>query len=101
MWCKEKGYNIQNSAGYGNCLHASLGRNRQLTRNKVRQIMHDRSDDLWRTHMEHDVGESELDKFKKQALDNTEWGGFKHIVMWSRIYFINIEIYCYSMDMQT
>eukprot|EP00972_Heterocapsa_arctica_P058509 8631659-Heterocapsa_arctica.AAC.1 len=22
MWCKEKGYNIENIAGYGNCLYA-------------------------------------------------------------------------------
>eukprot|EP00972_Heterocapsa_arctica_P016591 2449095-Heterocapsa_arctica.AAC.1 len=51
--------------------------------------------------MEHDADESELGKFKKQALDNTEWGGFEQIVMWSRIYHINIDIYSYSMDKQT
>eukprot|EP00972_Heterocapsa_arctica_P018028 2664738-Heterocapsa_arctica.AAC.1 len=52
--------------------------------------------------MEHDVDESELAKFKKQALTNkNRVGGSEHIVMWSRIYCIKIEIYCYSMDMQT
>eukprot|EP00972_Heterocapsa_arctica_P050470 7421459-Heterocapsa_arctica.AAC.1 len=101
MWCKEKGYKIENVAGDGNCLYASLGRSSKLTGNKVRQIIHDRSDDFWRIHMEHAVDESELEKFKKQALDTTEWGGLEQIVMWSRIYCIKIEIYCYSMDMQT
>eukprot|EP00972_Heterocapsa_arctica_P041884 6177500-Heterocapsa_arctica.AAC.1 len=82
MWCKEKGYEIENIAGDGNCLYASLGRSRNLSGNQVRQIVHDRSDGLWRTHMEHDADESELEKFKKQALDKTEWGDFEHIVMW-------------------
>eukprot|EP00972_Heterocapsa_arctica_P097895 14443416-Heterocapsa_arctica.AAC.1 len=31
MWCKEKGYTIENIAGNGNCLYASLGRSRKLT----------------------------------------------------------------------
>eukprot|EP00972_Heterocapsa_arctica_P090072 13289518-Heterocapsa_arctica.AAC.1 len=53
--------------------------------------MHDRSDCLWRTHMDYDIDESELEKFKKQALDKTEWGGFEQIVMWTRIYCIKIE----------
>eukprot|EP00972_Heterocapsa_arctica_P096674 14261932-Heterocapsa_arctica.AAC.1 len=60
MWCKEKGYNIENIAGDGNCLYASLGRSRNLTGHQVRQIIHDRPDSLWRTHMEHDADESEL-----------------------------------------
>eukprot|EP00972_Heterocapsa_arctica_P094664 13957804-Heterocapsa_arctica.AAC.1 len=51
--------------------------------------------------MEHDADESEIERFKKQTLDTNEWGGFQQIVMWSRIYCINIEIYSYSMDMQT
>eukprot|EP00972_Heterocapsa_arctica_P057355 8464032-Heterocapsa_arctica.AAC.1 len=51
--------------------------------------------------MEHDVDESELDKFNKQTLDTTEWGGFEHIVMWSIIYCINIDISCYIMEMHT
>eukprot|EP00972_Heterocapsa_arctica_P045929 6777851-Heterocapsa_arctica.AAC.1 len=51
--------------------------------------------------MEHDVDESELDNFRRQTLDITEWGGFGHIVMWNKIYCINIEIYYYNMDMQT
>eukprot|EP00972_Heterocapsa_arctica_P072528 10709727-Heterocapsa_arctica.AAC.1 len=44
MWYKEKGIKIENIAGDGNCLYASLGRRRNLTGNKVRQIIHDRSD---------------------------------------------------------
>eukprot|EP00972_Heterocapsa_arctica_P075472 11132505-Heterocapsa_arctica.AAC.1 len=55
MWCTCKGYNIENIAGDGNCLYASPGRNRKLTGNKVRPIIHDRSYSLWTTHMEHDV----------------------------------------------
>eukprot|EP00972_Heterocapsa_arctica_P089466 13189962-Heterocapsa_arctica.AAC.1 len=51
--------------------------------------------------MEHDVDKSELEQLKKQTLDKTEWGGFEQIVMWNRMCRINIEIYCYSMDMQT
>eukprot|EP00972_Heterocapsa_arctica_P048694 7177024-Heterocapsa_arctica.AAC.1 len=82
MWCKEKGYKIENIAGYGNCLYASLGRSRNFRGNQVRQIVHDRSDGVWRTHMEHDADENEREQFKKQALDKTEWGGFEHIVMW-------------------
>eukprot|EP00972_Heterocapsa_arctica_P039023 5746975-Heterocapsa_arctica.AAC.1 len=31
MWCKEKGYTIENLAGDGNCLYACLGRSRKLT----------------------------------------------------------------------
>eukprot|EP00972_Heterocapsa_arctica_P094831 13985321-Heterocapsa_arctica.AAC.1 len=60
MWCKEKGYTIENIAGDGNCLYASLGRSRKLTGNKARQIIHDSAESLWRTHMEHDVDDSEL-----------------------------------------
>eukprot|EP00972_Heterocapsa_arctica_P026726 3934192-Heterocapsa_arctica.AAC.1 len=39
VWCKEKGYNIENIAGDGNCLYASLGRSRKLSGKKVRQIL--------------------------------------------------------------
>eukprot|EP00972_Heterocapsa_arctica_P028250 4155263-Heterocapsa_arctica.AAC.1 len=81
MWCKEKGYKIESIAGDGNCLHASLGRSRKLTGNKVRQIIHDNSDRLWRTHMEHDADENEIYNFKKQTLDTNELGGFEQIVM--------------------
>eukprot|EP00972_Heterocapsa_arctica_P114663 16443586-Heterocapsa_arctica.AAC.1 len=42
--------------------------------------MHDRSDSSWRTHMEHDVDESELEQFNKQALDNAEWGEDSNIL---------------------
>eukprot|EP00972_Heterocapsa_arctica_P000749 105837-Heterocapsa_arctica.AAC.1 len=34
-------------------------------------------------------------------MDRTEWGGYKHIIMWSEIYQINLYIYCYSMNMPT
>eukprot|EP00972_Heterocapsa_arctica_P073231 10815806-Heterocapsa_arctica.AAC.1 len=34
-------------------------------------------------------------------MDNKEWGGFEQIVMWSRIYYIKIEIYSFGIDMQT
>eukprot|EP00972_Heterocapsa_arctica_P034136 5024876-Heterocapsa_arctica.AAC.1 len=34
-------------------------------------------------------------------MDRTERGGYEHIIMWSKIYQINIYIYCYSMNMQT
>eukprot|EP00972_Heterocapsa_arctica_P114362 16442068-Heterocapsa_arctica.AAC.1 len=30
MWCKEKGYTIENIAGDGNCLYACLGKSRRL-----------------------------------------------------------------------
>eukprot|EP00972_Heterocapsa_arctica_P055728 8221056-Heterocapsa_arctica.AAC.1 len=51
--------------------------------------------------MEHDADENDIEHFKKQTLDNNEWGGFERIVMWSGIYCTNIEIYSYSMDVQT
>eukprot|EP00972_Heterocapsa_arctica_P034542 5086147-Heterocapsa_arctica.AAC.1 len=35
---------------------------------------------------------SEIGHFKKQTLDKHEWGGFEHIVMWSRISCINIDL---------
>eukprot|EP00972_Heterocapsa_arctica_P021387 3148844-Heterocapsa_arctica.AAC.1 len=54
MWCNEKGYTIENIAGYGNCLYACLGRSRKLTGDRVRQIIHDNADRLWSTHMQHD-----------------------------------------------
>eukprot|EP00972_Heterocapsa_arctica_P028979 4264744-Heterocapsa_arctica.AAC.1 len=51
--------------------------------------------------MEHDVDDSELAHFKERALNITERGGYEYIIMWSKIYHIKIESYCYSMDMQT
>eukprot|EP00972_Heterocapsa_arctica_P015575 2292528-Heterocapsa_arctica.AAC.1 len=51
--------------------------------------------------MHHDVDESELAGFKNRTLDNTEWGQFDQMIIWSKIYQINLEIYCYSMNMQT
>eukprot|EP00972_Heterocapsa_arctica_P072812 10750898-Heterocapsa_arctica.AAC.1 len=34
MWCREKGFTIENIAGDGNCLYACLGRSRELTGDK-------------------------------------------------------------------
>eukprot|EP00972_Heterocapsa_arctica_P034625 5097887-Heterocapsa_arctica.AAC.1 len=64
MWCKEKGYIIENIAGDGNCIYACLGTTRKLTGDRVRQIIHDNADSLWSTHMQHDVDKTELDSFK-------------------------------------
>eukprot|EP00972_Heterocapsa_arctica_P075391 11120635-Heterocapsa_arctica.AAC.1 len=60
MWCKEKGYTIENIAGDRNCLYACLGRSRKIDGDKVRKIIHDNADRLWNTHMQHDVDKSEL-----------------------------------------
>eukprot|EP00972_Heterocapsa_arctica_P001209 174565-Heterocapsa_arctica.AAC.1 len=60
MWCREKGYTIENIAGDGICLYACLGRSRKLTGDKVRQVIHDNEDRLWNTHMQQDVDKSEL-----------------------------------------
>eukprot|EP00972_Heterocapsa_arctica_P111990 16429253-Heterocapsa_arctica.AAC.1 len=92
MWCKDKGYTIENIAGDGNCLYANLGRSRKLTGDRVRQIIHDNSDRLWSTHMQHDVDESELTSFKERTINRAEWGGYEQIIMWSKIYHIKIEI---------
>eukprot|EP00972_Heterocapsa_arctica_P115741 16449452-Heterocapsa_arctica.AAC.1 len=91
MCCKEKGYNIENIAGDGNCLYACLGRSRKITGDRVIQIIHDNADRLWSTHMQHDVDESELTNFKERTMDRTEWGGYTHIIIWSKTYQINIE----------
>eukprot|EP00972_Heterocapsa_arctica_P102811 15153934-Heterocapsa_arctica.AAC.1 len=34
-------------------------------------------------------------------MDRTEWGGYEQIIMWSTIYQIKLDIYCYIMNMQT
>eukprot|EP00972_Heterocapsa_arctica_P095825 14136836-Heterocapsa_arctica.AAC.1 len=34
-------------------------------------------------------------------MDKTEWGAYEQIICWSKFYQIKIEIYCYSMNMQT
>eukprot|EP00972_Heterocapsa_arctica_P096496 14236665-Heterocapsa_arctica.AAC.1 len=60
MWCKGKGYTIENIAGDGNCLYAYLGRSRNIDGDKVRKLIHDNADRLWSTHMQHDVDKSEL-----------------------------------------
>eukprot|EP00972_Heterocapsa_arctica_P021528 3167975-Heterocapsa_arctica.AAC.1 len=51
--------------------------------------------------MQHDVDKSELENFKYRTIDRAEWEAFEHIVLWSKIYRIKIEVYCYSMNMQT
>eukprot|EP00972_Heterocapsa_arctica_P037511 5523297-Heterocapsa_arctica.AAC.1 len=64
MWCKEKGYTIENIAGDGSCLYACPGRSRKLTGDRVRQMIQDNADILWSTHRQHDVDETELASFK-------------------------------------
>eukprot|EP00972_Heterocapsa_arctica_P037190 5477001-Heterocapsa_arctica.AAC.1 len=71
MWCKEKGYTIENIAGDENGLYACLGRSRKFTGDRVRQIIHDNADRLWSAHMEHDADETELASFKERTLDRT------------------------------
>eukprot|EP00972_Heterocapsa_arctica_P092334 13616559-Heterocapsa_arctica.AAC.1 len=61
MWCKEKGYTIENIAGDGNYLYACLGRSRELTGDRVRQIIRDNAERLWSPHMQHHVDKTELD----------------------------------------
>eukprot|EP00972_Heterocapsa_arctica_P104397 15387521-Heterocapsa_arctica.AAC.1 len=51
--------------------------------------------------MHHDVDQSELIDFKNKALDRNEWGQFEHVLIWSKIYQIKVEIYSYSMNMHT
>eukprot|EP00972_Heterocapsa_arctica_P008851 1298413-Heterocapsa_arctica.AAC.1 len=34
-------------------------------------------------------------------MDRTEWGAYEPIIRWSKIYQINIYIYCYIMSTQT
>eukprot|EP00972_Heterocapsa_arctica_P061117 9011409-Heterocapsa_arctica.AAC.1 len=79
---KKKVYTIESIAGYGNCLYACLGRSRQLTGDKVRQIIHESADRLWSTHMQHDVDKSELENFKHRTMDRSEWGAYAQIILW-------------------
>eukprot|EP00972_Heterocapsa_arctica_P099330 14659193-Heterocapsa_arctica.AAC.1 len=51
--------------------------------------------------MEHDVDERELANSKEKTIHILEWGGYEHIIMWSEIFHIKIEIHSYSMNMQT
>eukprot|EP00972_Heterocapsa_arctica_P063619 9389052-Heterocapsa_arctica.AAC.1 len=50
--------------------------------------------------MHRDPDGSELNEFKERGLDKKEWGQFDHIVIWSKIYHIKVEIYSYSMNAQ-
>eukprot|EP00972_Heterocapsa_arctica_P041437 6110439-Heterocapsa_arctica.AAC.1 len=95
MCCKEKGNTSENIAGDGNCRYACLGRSRKLTGNRVRQIIYDNADRLWSTHMQHDADKTELASFEERTMDRAGWGGYEHIIMWSKLYQIKIDIYCY------
>eukprot|EP00972_Heterocapsa_arctica_P009303 1369501-Heterocapsa_arctica.AAC.1 len=48
--------------------------------------------------MDYDIDGSAFVKFKEQTIDRAEWGGHEHIVMWSHIYCVNIEIHSYGND---
>eukprot|EP00972_Heterocapsa_arctica_P033664 4953769-Heterocapsa_arctica.AAC.1 len=72
---KKTKYKIENIAGDGNCLYASLGRSRKLSGNKVRQILLDKSEAHWKEHMEIDIDGSAYNKFRIQTMDKKEWGG--------------------------
>eukprot|EP00972_Heterocapsa_arctica_P084105 12390868-Heterocapsa_arctica.AAC.1 len=73
-WCKEKGHRIENSAGDGNCLYASLGRSINATSNKVRQILYNKSETRWTEHMKFDIDGSAYNKFRGRTIDKKEWG---------------------------
>eukprot|EP00972_Heterocapsa_arctica_P085371 12583166-Heterocapsa_arctica.AAC.1 len=51
--------------------------------------------------MEHDVDERELANLKERTTNRSEWGRYEHIILWSKIFHIKIEIDCYSMNMKT
>eukprot|EP00972_Heterocapsa_arctica_P022614 3328280-Heterocapsa_arctica.AAC.1 len=72
-----------------------------MTGDRVRQIIHDNAEELWSTHMHHDTYGSEMIEFKSRTLDRTEWGQLDKITIWSKIYHMKIEIFSYSMNMQT
>eukprot|EP00972_Heterocapsa_arctica_P030881 4543279-Heterocapsa_arctica.AAC.1 len=54
----------------------------------------------WEEHMEYDIDGSAFVEFKDQTIDRAEWGGHEHIVMWTHIYCINVEIHSYGNDVQ-
>ncbi len=68
-----KKVSIEMIAGDGNCLYACLGRSRKIPGDRVRQIIHDNAERLWKTHMHHDVEGTELIEFKTELL--TEQNG--------------------------
>eukprot|EP00972_Heterocapsa_arctica_P018467 2728233-Heterocapsa_arctica.AAC.1 len=82
MWCKEKGYTIENIAGDGSCLYACLSRSRELTGDRVRQIIDDNAYRLWSTHTQHDADETKLASLKERTMDRTEWGAYGQIILW-------------------
>ena len=99
MWCKEKGYSIENIAGDGNCLFACLGKSRKLSGDKVRTIINENAEREWNV-MDHDPNGQEIKDFKERTMDKKEWGQYDHIVIWSRIYHLKIEIHSYNMATQ-
>ncbi len=50
--------------------------------------------------MKHDEAHNELEEFKKKALDSSIWGQYEHIILWSRIYQLKVEIHSHSMTTQ-
>eukprot|EP00972_Heterocapsa_arctica_P084525 12451597-Heterocapsa_arctica.AAC.1 len=73
---------------------------RNINGDRVRQLIHDNADRLW-NHMQYDESQRELIYFKSKTMDRTEWGQFEQIVIWSKMYQVNIEIHSYSMNTQT
>jgi len=100
IWCNEKGFSIENIAGDGNCLYTCLGRSRKLTGDRVRTIIHENTELLWDTIMHHDNDKKEIEDFKTKTMDKTEWGQYEHIIFWSRIYHLTVQIYSHNMPMQ-
>eukprot|EP00972_Heterocapsa_arctica_P044183 6522426-Heterocapsa_arctica.AAC.1 len=54
-WRSEKGVNIKSIRGDGNCLYTCLGKNKKLSGNQVRQIIHRRAVEFWQQCMEYDI----------------------------------------------
>eukprot|EP00972_Heterocapsa_arctica_P045573 6726417-Heterocapsa_arctica.AAC.1 len=50
--------------------------------------------------MEYDTDRSGLASFLEQTLDTKEWGGFEQIVIFSKMYCVNMEIHSFGTDMQ-
>eukprot|EP00972_Heterocapsa_arctica_P029096 4280698-Heterocapsa_arctica.AAC.1 len=63
----------------------------------VRQIIHNKAEKHWQQCMEYDIDGRGYNQYMEQTLDTKEWGGFKQIVIFSKIDCINIEIRCFGM----
>eukprot|EP00972_Heterocapsa_arctica_P012978 1906784-Heterocapsa_arctica.AAC.1 len=66
-----------------------------MSGNQVRQIIHSKAELHWKQSMEYDIDGSGYDKFMEQTLDKQEWGGFEQIVIFSKIYGVQIEIHSF------